>query len=288
MSKLEPRNLDHVVLPVPDLDIARERYQSLGFCVAPDGRHKFGTENCCIKFANGTFLEPLAIGHRETVEANAVRGNNFLSRDASYRFRNGDNGFSMVVFTGDDAKAERRAFKKAGYKPGKLVTVKRTGVHARLAFALDDRAPDLSLFLCEDVGSVTKPNPKLLKHDNGATRIAQVTLYEPVPSDFQYYLQTVCGQRDVRSHSFGMDQSLPNGTLTTLTADGLSAYYGIGDVPVGRGLRAMAVDIEVKNLKTVSKLLEKNEIEYSKIGPRLVVPPAPGQGMTLAFLEAGK
>ena len=288
MSKLEPRNLDHVVLPVPDLDTARARYQSLGFTVAPDGRHKFGTENCCVKFANGTFLEPLAIGHRETVEANALKGNNFLSRDASYRFRNGDNGFSMVVFTGEDAKAERRDFRKLGYKTGKLVTVKRTGVHARLAFALDDRAPDFSMFLCQDIGAVPKPDTKLLKHDNGAVRISQVTLYEPVPSDFQYYLQSVSGQRDVRSHSFGMDQSLPNGTITTLNAYGLSAYYGISDVPTGRGLRAMAIDIEVKNLAAVSKLLKKYKIECSEVGARLVVPPAPGQGMTLAFVETGK
>ena len=288
MSKLEPRNLDHVVLPVPDLETARARYEALGFTVAPDGRHKFGTENCCVKFANGTFLEPLAIGHRETVEANALKGNNFLSRDAAYRFRNGDNGFSMVVFTGDDARSERKEFRKAGYKPGKLVTVKRPGVHARLAFALDERAPDFSMFLCQDVGTVSKSKPKLLKHENGALRISQVTLYEPVPSDFQYYLQTVSGQRDVRSHSFGMDQALPNGTLATLSADGLSAYYGIEKTPLGRGLRAMAVDIEVENLAAVSKLLKKNKIECSKTGARLVVPPAPGQGMTLAFVEAGK
>lgn len=286
MSKLEPRNLDHVVLPVPDLNTARARMQSLGFTVSPDGRHKFGTENCCIKFADGTFLEPLAIGHRETVEDNILKGNNFLGRDAAYRFRNGDNGFSMVVFAGEDAKAERKTFKEAGYKPGKLVTVKRPGVHARLAFALDERAPDFSMFLCQDVGTAAKANLILRSHNNGAQRLCRVSLYEPVPSDFQYYLQMVCGQREVSSHSFGMDQKLPNCTLTTLTAEGLAAYYGISDIPVGRGLRAVALDIEVENLEAVAKLLYKNKIECSKIGARLVVPPAPGQGETIAFVEA--
>ena len=97
MTKLSPRNLDHVVLPVPNLEIARERLSSLGFTVAPDARHKFGSENACVFFENGTFFEPLAIGHRETVEADIMKGNNFLRRDAAYRFRNGDDGFSMVV-----------------------------------------------------------------------------------------------------------------------------------------------------------------------------------------------
>ena len=91
MKSLAPRHLDHLVLPVPDLDISRKRYSLLGFHVAPDGRHKFGSENACIFFENGTFLEPLAIGHRETVEAAIDKGNTFLRRDFGYRFRNGDN-----------------------------------------------------------------------------------------------------------------------------------------------------------------------------------------------------
>ena len=51
MTKISlPRVLDHLVLPVIDIDVARSRYQSLGFTVAPDGRHPFGTENCCVFF----------------------------------------------------------------------------------------------------------------------------------------------------------------------------------------------------------------------------------------------
>jgi len=121
MSKLTPRKIDHIVLPVPDLDIARARYSKLGFIVADDARHGFGTENACVNFKNGTFLEPLAIGHRETVEANEIKGNTFLRRDAAYRFRNGENGFSMAAFLGEDARAERKYFSKLGYNTGKQI-----------------------------------------------------------------------------------------------------------------------------------------------------------------------
>ena len=54
--------LDHVVLPVADLGVARARLTALGFTVAPDGLHPFGTANCCVYLADGTFLEPLAVG----------------------------------------------------------------------------------------------------------------------------------------------------------------------------------------------------------------------------------
>ncbi|MEO1399011.1 MAG: VOC family protein, partial [Pseudomonadota bacterium] len=44
-SITDPRSIDHLVFPVADIGAARERYTQLGFTVAPDGKHPFGTEN---------------------------------------------------------------------------------------------------------------------------------------------------------------------------------------------------------------------------------------------------
>lgn len=44
----KPHPLDHVVLPVVNIDVARERIGKLGFTVAADARHPFGTENACV------------------------------------------------------------------------------------------------------------------------------------------------------------------------------------------------------------------------------------------------
>ena len=71
------RILDHAVLPVESLEVARARFSALGFTVAPDGVHPFGTENACIYLADGTFLEPLGIAQREDCEATARKGNVF-------------------------------------------------------------------------------------------------------------------------------------------------------------------------------------------------------------------
>jgi len=281
-----PRNFDHVVFPTPSLDVARERMTQLGFTVAPDARHEIGSENAIVFFANGTFIEPLAIGHRETVEAEMLKRNTFLIRDSAFRFRHGDDGFSMVVMSEPDPVKVRKEFKELGYRTGKLVSVKRPGLDIVVSFVIDERAPDCTFFMCERPdGSPPKQSEALTAHDNGAKAISRVTLYEDVPSDFQYYLQDVMNQREVRSHSFGMDMEANNATITTLNDDGLKAYYGVESVPDLRGLRAFGLDVMVDDKSAVKKLLKKNGVEFQNIGERLIVPPANGQGATIAFVE---
>ena len=153
----EARAIDHAVLPVESLEEARERLSALGFTVAPDGVHPFGTENACVYFSDGTFLEPLAIAQREDCEATAQEGNVFTARDQAFRFRCGENGFSAVAFASDDAKRDQKAFRKAGFSAGKKLKFKRKftdakgksgNVEFRLAFAADLRAPDAFFFTC--------------------------------------------------------------------------------------------------------------------------------------------
>ena len=50
-----PRALDHLVLPVRSLEAARADYERLGFLVAPDARHPFGTSNACVFLADGFY-----------------------------------------------------------------------------------------------------------------------------------------------------------------------------------------------------------------------------------------
>ena len=69
------------MLPTASLDVARARLTSLGFIVAPTGIHPFGTENCCVFFADGTYLEPLAIGDEQAAAKAIADGNVFVARD---------------------------------------------------------------------------------------------------------------------------------------------------------------------------------------------------------------
>ncbi|MFK7901218.1 MAG: VOC family protein [Nitratireductor sp.] len=291
----QAKPLDHLVLPVTNLEIARERLSQLGFSVAPDARHPFGTENCCVFFKDDTYLEPLAIGHRETCEAAALKGNEFVRRDQAFRFRKGHEGFSGLVFGTQDAEKDHKHFVKEGISAGKMLKFMRdvddgngniSKAGFKLAFASDLRSPDSFFFTCERVNPPVVDKAKLQKHKNGALGIKEVILSEPVPSDFQYILQEVINQREVNSHSFGMDIQTANANVGVYNAAGLNAYFGIKKGCHSRGLRFRGYVIGVRNLEKCEAFLKKSKIKTKMVANRLIVEPALGQSCLIAFEKA--
>lgn len=292
-SLANPRALDHLVLPVGSIAVARARLGALGFTVAPDALHPFGTENACIFFKDGTYLEPLAVASREDCEAHAVAGNAFVARDRAFRFRCGENGLSAIVLKSDDAAGDHERFRKAGLSGGELLEFSRpfkladgTSAEAsfRLAFAADLRAPDFFLFCCERTRERPALAEDLLSHANGVIGLSRVILVEENPSDFQYLLEEALQQRDVTAHSFGIDLNAGNAVISALTLAGFEAWFGQGS-DEGRGLRGGGVVFRATKLETVEALLRRNDIAYEHRHHRLLVRPAPGQGVIFAFEE---
>ena len=290
-----PRNayrLDHLVLPAADIEAVRSRLVSLGFIVAPKGEHPFGTVNACVYFKDGTFLEPLSIGHRETAEAAALSGNQFVARDAAYRFRRGQDGFSALVAATEDAAADSERFKAAGFSAGDNLDFGRDFVTSsgdvsrmnfRLAFAADLRSPDFFGFTCQRINVPKADRSALIGHENGVTRIKTVVLTEANPTDFQYLLQELFNEREVDAHSFGMDIHVPNATISVLTPEGFEAFYGQQAHSCGRGLRARAVVFGVTDVAKTRAVLEASSLPYETHLNRIIVKPASGQGALFAF-----
>lgn len=52
--------IDHIVIAVPDLEVAAGDFEQLGFTVVPGGRHPVGTHNVLISFADGSYIEIIA------------------------------------------------------------------------------------------------------------------------------------------------------------------------------------------------------------------------------------
>ncbi|WP_075996441.1 VOC family protein [Salaquimonas pukyongi] len=297
VSPRKARSVDHLVLPVAGLELARQRLGQLGFSVAPDAIHPFGTENACVFFEDGTYLEPLAIYKREICETQALKGNVFVARDQAFRFRRGDEGFSAFVLATKDADGDHKLFRKLGISGGRKLTFsrifesasgKKSTASFKLAFAADLRSPDSFVFTCERVKAPPAKRGKLAEHENGAIGISELALGEPNPSDFQYFLQEVLNQRDVNAHSFGIELEAANANVAVYTAKGLGAWYGIESGCHGRGLRFRAFSVAVKDLGQTEKLLRKNKVACRRIAQRVVVDHAPGQGCVIAFEEAAK
>lgn len=292
MAKSPPRAIDHLVLPVKDIAGARARYEALGFTVAPDGLHPFGTENCCIFIADGTFLEPLGIAHRETCEAAALQGNSFIRNDQAYRFRIGDEGFSHLVVKSDDAKADDAFYKQSGMSGGEQVQFSRTfeapdgesgEISFELAFTADQRSPDSHFFACQFVSPVKADRSALQTHANGVICMNEVIATEVNPTDFQYFFQMFLNQRHMDADSFGMSFKTQNATVTVLTPDGARAFYGIETDRQQRGMQLEGFVLGVSDLGAVQAHFEDNGINFRTRGKRLIVPPAPGQGATIVF-----
>lgn len=294
-SPNQPKALDHCVLPVPELAIARDRLTALGFTVAADAQHPFGTENACVFFADGTYLEPLAVAQREDCERTAMKGNVFTARDQTYRFRNGDNGFSAIALTTKNADGDHRGFAAKGISAGKKLIFgrKMTGADGKsaqatfkLAFASDLRSPDSFFFVCERVNVPAVDRAALERHANGVTGIAEIVVSEKNPTDFQYFLQAVTSNRETEAHSFGMEIACANANINVMTPEGLAMQFGVRRVDDTRGLRCEGIVMTVDDMDALEIHLTAAGVGFETRGAHLVVPASAGLGCFLAFKKA--
>jgi hypothetical protein len=290
----KPHPLDHVVLSVVSIDLARERLGKLGFTVAADARHPFGTENACVFFADKTYLEPLGIASVEESEASARHGNVFTARNRAFRFRCGEEGLSAVAFATKDAGVDHRNFVSNGSSAGEMLQFSRPmtmpdGSESiagfKLAFAGDLRAPDFFLFAVERVNPLPSDCSALEAHANGVTGIAEVALCAPEPAAFSAYVNLAVAQSAVEKTGFGVNIAASNAKISLMTPEGLEAYFEIAVPPAERGLRGRAILFNVGDLAVTEAHLAANGVTYTRKNNRILVKPAPGQGALFAFEE---
>jgi catechol 2,3-dioxygenase-like lactoylglutathione lyase family enzyme len=287
------RPLDHLVIPVTDLKTARARMTRLGFTVAADARHPFGTENACVFLSDKTYLEPLAVGNAEEVETAIRAGNQFVARDAAFRFRNGAEGLSAIVMETPDADKDHAAFRAAGLAAGDQLSFSRvmkfpdgTEIEPsfRLSFAVDLRAPDFFAFTCERVNMPPADRSALERHENGVTGIARVVLSEAEPGAFATYLKAVTGG-DVAAATVGrVGVATANVPLDVVDPATLQAEFGVPRSSE-RGLRGEAVVFMVADLAATERLMAGNGVKFMRSGGMVIVPREPGQGTLFAFSE---
>lgn len=287
-----PYPLDHLVLPTASLDVARARLVSLGFVVAPTGIHPFGTENCCVLFEDGTYLEPLAVGNGQAVAKAIADGNVFVARDRAYRDRCGNEGFSAVVLGTENADADHARYIEAGLSAGDMLGFSRAFTDAagksdtasfRLTFASGTGATDAFLFACERINAPKVDRTALQIHPNGATGIIEVVAVSDEPSK-QHRLILIATRSPAAGQESSTAVGLPNATLTLLNPVAFETRFGI---PAGAPseLRFAGIVFSVRRADTVAKLLAASSVEHEIRGNDIVVRPASGQGAAFIFRE---
>ena len=279
--------LDHLVLPTASLDVARTRLMSLGFVVAPNGIHPFGTENCCVFLADGTYLEPLAVGDARIAAQAIAQGNVFVARDRIYRDNHGEDGFSAVVLGTGNADADHARYLHAGVSSGDILNFSRAFVDIagksdmasfKLAFASGNGATDAFLFACERINAPKIDRTALQAHANGATGIMEVVAVSRSSAEQGRLISIATGAEGQNTFD------LPNAKLTVLTPAEFETRFG---VPAGSPseLRFVAIVFSVRHAGIAAKMLAANGIAHDIRGNDIVVQPAPGQGATFIFRE---
>jgi hypothetical protein len=282
--------IDHLVLPVADLDIARTRLTALGFTVAPVGVHPFGTINCCVYLPGGTFLEPLAIGDPSEADAAIREGNVFVARNRAFRARHGDNGFLALVFGTADANADDRRFHDAAISAGRMLEFSRHFVDAagktdtasfRLAFAAERGSRETFFFTCERVNAPKVDRSALARHANGVSELKGVLLVAENPAAHRGFLKLLTGADAIAKNDSGIEIDAGNGTVLAVDPEAANAHYGVETA--GNALQLCAAIFAVTTLEPAESLFKANAISCGKRDRRIIVPPAPGQGTTFVF-----
>jgi hypothetical protein len=276
------RALDHLVMPTADLAIARGRLSSLGFTVAPQGNHPFGTINACIYFADGTFIEPLAIGDRAVVDKAIADGNNFVQSDRRFRAAGGDEGLSGLVFATMDAEADDREFREAGISGGPMVEFSRPSMDARgrsdiasflLAFAGTPAAPDLHFFACERRKAPKIDRGELERHENGAKAIASVVMTSPRAKEMAEFLAKAA-------------RSKVNAEVGKLSVPLAGCNIQVREHREASSARFHALVFHLEDISAAETIFTERGIVYEAHSDGAIrVPAAPGQGVDFIFEE---
>ncbi len=282
------RSVDHLVLPVTTLMLARMRLTALGFTVAPDAQHPFGTANCCVFFKDRTYLEPITIHDRMATDMAAAERVTFVKRMKRFSERQGE-GFAMVALTSEDAEADNAAFEAAGIGGGPVYRFSRMAklpdeseqeIGVAVANAEFPAAPDASFFTCQHLAKDALFQPAYLDHPNGAKGLLAVAAVAENPADFHILLESVTGQRELRTTSFGVEAEVDGQLFLILTPAGFRARYEIDPPNPRRGMRFAAFDLKVLDLERAAGYAGR----AAKRGEgRVVVPPAPGLNAVVAF-----
>lgn len=161
------KGIDHIVIAVPDLDVARKSYEALGFTVVPGGRHPVGTHNALIAFADGAYVELIA----------------FYEKNPAHKWWTPlQKGGGLVDFCmqTDDLPGDTAAFRKAGVAiddPSPLSRVRPDGYQLKWVLSIprgDHRG--IAPFLIQDETPRDERIPRQTSHANGVTGIGTVTV----------------------------------------------------------------------------------------------------------------
>ena len=284
------RGIDHLVLCVHDLERARKTYEALGFTMTPIAHHDWGTANSLAQF-DGCFLEVLTVAEPGKIPTPASGEFGFGAFNRDFLARR--EGFSMLVFEGHDARADRDEFAAKGlsdYAPfdfsrrARLPDGNEATVAFSLAFVTHPAMPEAAFFTCQQHAPEYFWKPDYQRHGNGARTISEVIMAAPEPEELAGFYESLVGPGSVGRADDGLSIATPRGRITVATPERLAVRFpaaAVAEAPVSPHF--VGFRIEVPDMTPVEKLAAKAERALHGSGSERYLLPSDAYGLTIAF-----
>lgn len=287
------RGIDHLVLPVHDLDAARRTYEGLGFTLTPTAQHPFGTDNSLVQMQD-CFLELVTVGRPEDIPEPTATGFSFAAFNRD--FLKAREGFSMLVFESRDSQADREAFLAAGLHAWDHVTFEREArlpdgsevtVGFSLAFVTDDGMPEAAFFTCQQRAPEHFWKPEYQNHTNGARAVREVVMTSYEPDRAVPFFRGLQGEDAVSQTPSGIVVETPRGRISVMTPDALRGRFGV--LPPGDATCAHFVGylLDVLDIERTEYVLREADIPITSTDEGLLIAPNQAFGCLVGFVQEG-
>jgi catechol 2,3-dioxygenase-like lactoylglutathione lyase family enzyme len=286
---MAPRDIDHLVLAVRNLNTARETYERLGFTLTPIAYHPFGTTNSLAQM-DGASLELLAVADPTAISEPSSTRFSFGAFARDYLKER--EGLAMIALQSRDAAADRADFEKHGlpvYDPFRFERVAKgpDRTDRTVAFSLtatsDARVRgQAAFFTCQNHFPQNFWRCEFQQHANGALHVASAVFVTRDPADFHEFLTHFTGQHDMLSTSLHVRFDLGRSSVDVLSPVAFKAYFDEDAGPDPR--RFTAYRIAVADLATTRGVLMKNDVPFAEIAGALVVPSTFAHGAAVAYV----
>jgi catechol 2,3-dioxygenase-like lactoylglutathione lyase family enzyme len=283
-----PRDIDHIVHAVRDLDAAADLYRRLGFTVGSRNRHPWGTHNRVVQLASG-FIELLAVAEPERLGGEGFAR---LFGEFNRSFLERREGLSFLILGSGDAVRDAADLHAANIAASDALHFEREGSRAdaskvqlgfSLVFAREEKAPAIGFALCQQHWPENFWDPAFQHHANTASAITGAVIVAENPTDHHIFLSAFTGVRELHAASGAVIAPTPRGDVKILDPAAFHTRFGVMPPDVAAGAQLAAIELRVSDRDAVAGVLAVGGIDYAFHMGAVVVAPEAAMGATLIF-----
>ena len=274
--------IDHAVVAVADLEIAKARYIRLGFTVTPRRRMVgWGTANYSVMFDDKDFIELLGV-----VDSSA-----FLTPGLA-DFLVGGEGAMAVTLRANDVTSAHAALSTLGANPTPLneVTINCEAPWGDLPQSFrwlkigEAATPDMYLMLVQPLTPQNMRRPEWVEHANGARSIRAMTIVVSDPDALRPAYERLLGGQ-ARAIAGGFEIFTGHGDFRFITQAALGTRYGDAAQAVAHPAPTIAaLTLGTADLTAAQRCFDEAGATYTRQGDGIRLAAAEACGAILEFV----